>query len=264
MTDAAAPPVNFDLGRVISAGFGVLIRRPLPILLLAIVLGYLPAVVVGWATAQLAGPAPQPGVAPDLGATFQRLGILESIAFVAAGFSWLLHGGVAVVATAEAAGRSAEIGNQLTKLLPRSPLIFVTGVVATLGIFLGTLLLIVPGVLLSLAWVVCPAVAAIEGKGFMDIFRRSAELTRGHRGALFGVALLFGVASAVLSFGLRLAVGVSMLATGALPPLLTFVLQPALSAALAAIIASVYAAAYLELRGVKEGFTAGGVASVFD
>ena len=75
MTDTAAPPVNFDMGRVFSAGFGVLVRRPLPILLLALVLGYLPAVVIGWATGHLAGPAPQPGVAPDLGATFQRLGI---------------------------------------------------------------------------------------------------------------------------------------------------------------------------------------------
>jgi hypothetical protein len=264
MTDTAAPPVNFDMGRVISAGFGVLVRRPLPILLLAFALGYLPAVAVGWASGYLAGPAPVPGVAPDLGATFQRLGILECIAFVAAGFSWILHGGVAVVATADAAGRSEEIGGQLTRLLTRSPLIFVAGVVATLGIFLGTLLLIVPGVLLSLAWIVCPAVAAVEGKGFMDIFRRSAELTRGHRGALFGIALLLGIAGAVLSFGLRLAVGIPMLGTGAMPPLFTFVLQPALSAVLAAIIASIYAAAYLELRGVKEGFTPGGVASVFD
>ncbi len=129
---------------------------------------------------------------------------------------------------------------------------------------MATLLLIVPGVLLSLAWMVCPAVAAVEGKGFVDIFRRSAELTRGHRGALFGLALLFGVTGAVLSFVLRIAVGVPLLATGVQPALLTFGLQPALSAALAAIWASIIAAAYLELRGVKEGFTAGGVAATFD
>jgi hypothetical protein len=264
MTIAAAPPERFDMGRVISAGFGLLARRPLPILLLALALGYLPAAVVGWATGFLAGPTPQPGAVPDLAATFQRLGLLESLAFVAAGFGWLLKGGVAVVATAEAAGRGEQIGGQLNRLFGRAPLIFATGIVAALGVFLGTVLLVVPGVLLSLAWSVGPAAGAVEGKGFMDMFRRSAELTRGNRLALFGIAVLFGIAGAVLSFGLRVAVGVPMMATGALPPLLTFVLQPALSALLAAVIASVNAAAYLELRGVKEGFTAGGLASVFD
>jgi hypothetical protein len=264
MTVAAAPPVNFDMGRVISAGFSLLARRSVPILLLALVLGYLPAAVVGWATGFMAPPTPQPGVAPDLGATFQRLGMLETLAFLAAGFSWILRGGVAVVATADAAGRNDELGSQLNRMLGRAPLIFAAGVAGALGVFLGTLLLVVPGVLLSLAWTVGAAAGAVEGKGFMDMFRRSAELTRGSRGALFGIAVLFGIAAAVLSFGLRLAVGVPMLATGPMPPLLTFVLQPALSALVAAVIASVNAAAYLELRGVKEGFTAGGLASVFD
>jgi hypothetical protein len=264
MTITAAPPERFDMGRVISAGFGLLARRPLPILVLVLVLSYLPAAVVGWATSQLAGPPPQPGVVPDLGATFQRLGVLEGIAFVAAGFGWIMHGGVALVATADAAGRGGEIRSQLAMLATSAPLIFIAGVVAALAVGLGTLLLIVPGILLALAWVLCPAVAAVEGKGFVDMFRRSAELTRGHRGALFGILLLLGVAGGVASFGLRFVAGVPLLARGSLPPLFTFVLQPALSAAFAAVSASVYAAAYLELRGVKEGFSAGNAASVFD
>ena len=264
MTVTAAPPERFDMGRVISAGFALLARRPLPIVLLALLLSYLPAVVVGLATQHLAGPTPQPGASPDLAATFQRLGVLEGIAFVAAGFNWILRGGVAIVATSDAAGRG-DVRSQLAMLATGAPLIFIAGVVAALAVGLGTLLLIVPGILLSLAWALCPAVAAIEGKGFMDIFRRSTELTRGHRGALFGILLLLGIAGGVLTFGLRLAAGVPMLATGAaLPPLFTFVLQPALSAVFTAITASVYAAAYLELRGVKEGFAAGGAASVFD
>jgi hypothetical protein len=264
MTVAAAPSVNFDMGRVISAGFGLLARRPLPILLLAFVLAYLPGAVVGWAATSLAGPTPTPGVAPDLGATFARLGELEVITFVAAGVAWVFQGGVALVATADAAGRSEEIGGQLSRALGYAPIIFITGLVATVGIFLGTLLLIVPGVLLSLAWSVCPAVGAVEGKGFMDMFRRSAELTRGCRGALFGIALIFGISAAVLSFGLRLVIGAPMVMSGAQPALLTFVLLPALSAVIAAVIASVNAAAYLELRGVKEGLAADGFAAMFD
>jgi hypothetical protein len=265
MTVAAAPPVNFDMGRVISAGFGLLARRPVPILLLALVFSFLPAIVVGWAATYLAGPQPTPGVVPDLGATFQRLGVLETIAFVAGGVTWVFHGGVALVATADAAGQTEQIGAQLIKGLGRASLVFVAGVVASLGIFLGTLLLILPGVLLSLAWSVCAAVGAVEGKGFMDMFRRSAELTRGCRGALFGIAVIFFIAAGALTFALRLALGVPLLASGGgQPALLTFVFQPVLSAVIAAVIASVSAAAYLELRGVKEGLAAAGLAATFD
>lgn len=265
MTIAAAAPERFDIGRVISAGFGLFMRRPVPILLLALVLSYLPAVAVGWASTTLVGPPPEPGVMPNLGATFARLGELEGIAFLVAGVSWIFQGGVAVIAVADGAGRSEAIGGQLTRLLGLAPMIFVTGFVATLGIFLGTLLLIVPGVLLSLAWAVGPAVAAVENKGFMDIFRRSAELTRGCRGALFVIALVFGVAAGVLTFAVRILAGAPILANGgAQPPLLTFLLQPAMSAVIGSVIACINAAAYLELRGVKEGLTAGGLASVFD
>jgi hypothetical protein len=265
MTVTAAPPVNFDMGRVISAGFGLLARRPVPILLMALVLCYLPAVAVGWSTVYVIGPAPQLGAPPDLAATFQRLGLTELIAFFVAGVGWIFQGGVAIVATADAAGRGEEIGGRLTKALGRAPVILFAGVAATLGIFLGTLLLFVPGILLSLAWMVGPATAAVEGQGFMGIFRRSAELTRGCRGALFGIALLVGVVSITLAFALRIAVGAPLLASGgAQPALLTYVLQPALSTVIAAVTASIVASAYLELRGVKEGLTAGAFASVFD
>lgn len=265
MTVAAAPPVNFDMGRVISAGFGLLARQPVRILLLALALGFLPALVEGWALANTPGHSPQPGAALDFDDTLRRLGFTEGVALVAAGFGWVLQGAAAVVAIADAAGHDADIGAQLSRAAGRAPLIFVGGVFATLAIFLGTLLLIVPGVLLAVAWTVAPAVGAVEGKGFLDIFRRSADLTRGSRGALFAIAFLLGLATLVLSLIFRVASGGSLLAANAVqPPLLIFAFQPALTAALHAVSASIGAAAYLELRGVKEGLTAGGLASVFD
>lgn len=265
MTVAAAPPVNFDMGRVMSAGFGLLARRPLPILLLALVLAFLPRIVVGWASLHLVGAAPQPGAVPDWGSTFERIAILEAIAFVAAGVAWVLQGGVALVATADAAGRSEEIGALLTRELGSAPVIFIAGVAGALGIFLAALLFIVPGVLLSLAWSVSAAVGAVEREGFIGMFRRSAELTRGCRGALFGIALIFLVAAGLLGLALRLALGVPLLARGdAEPAVLTFVFEPLLSAVFAALVASVNAAAYLELRGVKEGLAADGLAAMLD
>ncbi|MEJ0066683.1 MAG: hypothetical protein WDM85_15760 [Caulobacteraceae bacterium] len=261
MTVTAASPGRFDMGRVISAGFGLFVRRPVPILVLALLFGYLPTIGVGWLTPVLTGPPVQPGASPDLGAVFGRLGLVECVAFVAAGFGWLLQGGVAIVAVADALGESADIASRLTKALGHAPLAFLAGVTATVGIVLGTFLLVVPGVLLSLAWSVGPAVAAVEDKGFLGVFRRSAELTRGCRWALLGIMFLFGLAASVLNFAARLLVGLPLLATNTMPPpIFVFLIQPAVSAVTAAVTAAVISAAYLELRGVKEG----GLAAVFD
>jgi hypothetical protein len=170
---------------------------------------------------------------------------------------------VAVVAVADAAGKDADIGAQLTKAAGRAPLLFVAGMLATLAVALGTLLLIVPGVLLSLAWIVGPGVGAVEGKGFLDIFRRSAELTRGSRGALFAISFLLTVLALILNLVSRVVTGGSLLSAGQ-SPLFLYIVQPAVTGIVTAVWASIVAAAYLELRGVKEGLTAGGLATVFD
>jgi hypothetical protein len=65
--------------------------------------------------------------------------------------------------------------------------------VAEVAVSLGLLLLIIPGILLALAWYVAMPVLALEGKGPVDALKRSAELTRGRRGRLFGIAFVVGV-----------------------------------------------------------------------
>jgi len=264
MTVVTAPPVRFDTGRVISAGCGLVVRQAGWLLLLAFVFGYLPGVVAAWANANLVGAAPQRGVPEDMGTVFGRLGMSLLIATFSAALGWLLQAVVAVVAVADAAGDSAWIGARLRAFTGRSWFILLAGVAGGLGMSLGLMLLVVPGVLLSLAWMVAPAVFAIEETTFLGGFRRSAELTRGSRGALFVISLLFGLASIALLFAARTAAGVPLLLTGYPPPLVAFVLQPAITAGLAVVMAAVVAAAYLELRGVKEGLTTGGLAAVFD
>lgn len=60
----------------------------------------------------------------------------------------------------------------------------------------GMILLIVPGVLIALAWCVAGPALIAEGVGITQSFRRSADLTRGNRWMLFALFLLFFVASA--------------------------------------------------------------------
>jgi hypothetical protein len=60
-----------------------------------------------------------------------------------------------------------------------------------IGIGVGFVLLIVPGVILGLMWALTIPVAVIEDTGLRDSVNRSAELTKGSRGRVFVVYLLF-------------------------------------------------------------------------
>jgi hypothetical protein len=64
-----------------------------------------------------------------------------------------------------------------------------------LGVGLGFLLLIVPGVLLALSWSLAVPAKVLEDKGATDAMSRSSELTKGNRGRIFVIWFLFLVAS---------------------------------------------------------------------
>lgn len=62
-----------------------------------------------------------------------------------------------------------------------------------IGVGIGFLLLIIPGIILGLMWALTIPVAVIEDKGLRDSVNRSAELTKGARGRVFVIYLLFAV-----------------------------------------------------------------------
>ncbi|MCL2713117.1 MAG: hypothetical protein FWD68_00580 [Alphaproteobacteria bacterium] len=70
-------------------------------------------------------------------------------------------------------------------------------VLITLGVLVGTILLVVPGIMLAVRWAVaCPA-CIVEGAGPIASLRRSAALTDGERWVLFELFLLFLVGGAI-------------------------------------------------------------------
>jgi hypothetical protein len=60
-----------------------------------------------------------------------------------------------------------------------------------IGIGVGLVLLIVPGIILGLMWALTIPVAVIEDTGLRDSVNRSAELTKGSRGRVFVIYVLF-------------------------------------------------------------------------
>lgn len=262
MTVATAAPERFDIGRVISGGFAIVARRPVTLIVLTALFGFLPTAATLWLTTDWL-PAPTPG-AVNIAATLQRLGAVELIGALLGGVGWILQGCVAAAALSDLGGRPLGMVEVLTKAAPRMLIAYVCGVLATAGIVLGTIALIVPGVLLALAWSVGGVVAVVENTGFKS-FGRSAALTKGNRGSLFVIFLIYGVVGTVVSIALRAVAGGSLMAAGAKDPLwLTIGLQPLGSAVVQLFLTATIVSAYVELRGVKDGLAASGLAALFD
>ncbi|MEL6686978.1 MAG: glycerophosphoryl diester phosphodiesterase membrane domain-containing protein [Pseudomonadota bacterium] len=139
-----------------------------------------------------------------------------------------------------------------------------------LGIFLGMILLIIPGLILWMGWAVSVPVLIVENRGVTGSMSRSWDLTRGFKWwilLLFLILTIIGaVIGAVLGF---LSVPLSAALAGAGEGLRTALIVNALASSVAQAIsamitASGVAAAYYEIRLVKEGVGADAIASVFD
>jgi hypothetical protein len=68
------------------------------------------------------------------------------------------------------------------------PLVAVS-VLSGIGVGIGMLFFVVPGVLLAIRWALAPPIVMLEGRGARAALARSRELVRGHRGAVFRVLL---------------------------------------------------------------------------
>lgn len=102
------------------------------------------------------------------------------------------------VVRAAAEGRRAPAGETLSAGFAVFAPLFVAVILAAAGIALG-FLLIVPGVILAIRWVVVPQTVVIEGRRGGDALTRSLALTRGRGWFTFLVILVTNVVVGVLS-----------------------------------------------------------------
>jgi hypothetical protein len=84
----------------------------------------------------------------------------------------------AVVAVGE--GRPPRLLAVALRGLRVLPVVAAAAIMAEIGIVLGFLALVVPGILLSLRWAVVAQAAALEDDGWLEALRRSRRLTRTH------------------------------------------------------------------------------------
>jgi len=89
------------------------------------------------------------------------------------------------------------IGGLLTKARPYIGRLIGAGILFGLGVAVGLILLVIPGLYLLTIWAVFAPVIVLEGTGVTDSFGRSRALVAGRFWPVFGVVIVAAVISAV-------------------------------------------------------------------
>lgn len=157
-------------------------------------------------------------------------------------------------------GKPAGLGQLVSAGLSALGRVFVTGLVTGLIIGLGTVMLVIPGIIATVLLYVAIPVAVMEKAGVGDAMRRSAELTSGSRWAIFGAALLV----MLVSLGIVFLAGFLSATTstdrfGSLP----LWMEIGIPLVLTPLSATLSAVAYVMLRRGKENTDLEQIAAVF-
>jgi hypothetical protein len=103
----------------------------------------------------------------------------------------ILYQGVVVnlVRGLKAGGEVATVGELVSQTLPFLGPLFAVALLAGLGVGIGLVVLIVPGLFLLTIWAVLAPAVVIEHRGVFGSFRRSRELVEGSNWQVFGVVI---------------------------------------------------------------------------
>ena len=86
--------------------------------------------------------------------------------------------------------RDFTIGELFSHAAPYVGTLVLNGILAGIAIFIGFVLIIIPGLILLTIWAVIAPSIVIEDKGVFEAFGRSRELVRGHGWQVFGAIVI--------------------------------------------------------------------------
>jgi hypothetical protein len=127
---------------------------------------------------------------------------LVAVVIGVVGYFWVQAALVETVRDVRDGTADRTIGETFKAVQPRLPAAIAAGILAAIGIGIGFLLLIVPGLYLLTIWSMLIPVIVIEERRAGEAFTRSHDVVRGHGWQVFGLVivtfLLIGIASAVI------------------------------------------------------------------
>ncbi|WP_430416878.1 hypothetical protein [Parasphingorhabdus sp.] len=239
---------QIDISRVLNNTFGVIGRNPVIFLGLSLLIVGIPNLIV-----QLAQGDP----AASLAILDSPAAIFEGVSgfFLSIFFSVVLQATLIVATLNDLAGKPINLGHCIKTAIRKFLPLIGMSILVSVGIGFGMILLIVPGIILALMWLVATPVMMAENKGIFASLKRSAQLTSGSKMILFIlligfiiVAIIIGLIGNMLSFWSAFMIAI----VGAL-----------VNTAIGAIQGAGVASIYIDLRTAKEGADTGSLADVF-
>ena len=194
-------------------------------------------------------------------------GVAQSIiAFIISVILYFVGQAVILYAAFQAMrGRDVIIGDAIGRAFSRFLSLLGISILVGLGVAIGFMLLIVPGIILALRWAVAVPACVVENKGPLESMRRSAELTKGHRWKIFGVWVLIAIVAIIILIMVGVFAGLgAVVAQGLGRVLIAGVISLILTAIVTAYSYVLNAMIYHDLRVAKEGVDTEQIAAVFD
>lgn len=251
---------QFDLGRVIARTFGLVGRNFPAFMFLSLLLVGAPqfalAFLQGYALQGLLWGVDPVGLALGAALATMIFAYVLMAMLTRASIDDLSRGKVSL---------GAAVGDGIRYFFP----LFIVALLTGIGVLLGALLLLVPGIYLAVRWVVATPALVAEDLGPTAALGRSGELTEGRRWAVFGLMLLYVVAAWIVEVAFTALTGAAAASTSFAAPLDVFTLVIAAVGAIVGAMTSMVsavgtAALYVELRQAKEGVSVADLAAVFE
>ena len=239
---------GFEVGRVVSRTFGALSRNLVLFLGFALIFDGVPRLLGGlWGF--LATSHNDSGSAPLATAVIGLLAFLGStvlpVATTRATVSDLVG---------ERPDFAACVKAGLKLFLPMLGLTIYSGI----AIALASLLLLVPGIILYVAWSVAVPCYVQERVGISASLERSGSLTKGARWKIFAILLVWWVVSSLPKTPLEMPMNAAHVPAYAQALITSFI-----DVVLSMVLATLQATIYVELRDVKEGVSPKDLEAIF-
>lgn len=251
-----------SIGRIFSRAFSFMVKYPLITFGSALLFGALPSVLSQVLLVSQATNPDEGNLAATIGFLAVQI-VLVVVSLVGSGLMQAIMTRGLVMAHE---GHRPTFGHCLSQALRFAVPVIGLMILWTLGVGLGFLFLIIPGIILGCMWAVVIPALVEERTGVSGAFARSRELTRGHRWKIFGLLMVV-----MITFYLVLAVfgllGIAGASAGDIEAgsfEIAVIAYSALSGLVFGLLwATIQPSLFVELRDAKEGGGAGELAQVF-
>ena len=242
---------TFSVGGVLKRSFSTYFANFVPFTILALIL-YLPTLIYGFSSIDEL----ETGIASGDPTGDIIIGLISFI------LTYILVGALVYGTVQYLSGQRPGLGAIVSRGMVTIGPVIVIAFLLSLVLSIGFVLLIVPGIFLTVAYAVVIPAAVVERAGIIGSFKRSWALTKGYRWPVLGILLILVVIIFVVAFLVGAAGGVVVVMTDDFTTLI-FV-NYVISAFSGALMSVAIAVTYHDLRVAKEGVSTAQIAAVFD